>query len=185
MTHDTGNLGQDAPINGAAQNSPTDAVTNTSAGMPNKALDELFADSGDLLDPWKHARRGTTMLLGYTLVEGCGACPEDYDLFLGDERVAYLRLRHGKFRVELPHRPGAYIHVGNPEGDGSFANDEERESFLVWGALLADASRRERGETTPAKTVTEVSDLCALRARLRNTLSPYLVAGHEEAIRGA
>jgi len=160
----------------------TGIVTGIETGI-EAGIEANLADSGDLLDPWKHGRSGTTTLLGYTLVEGCGACPEDYDLFLGEERVAYLRLRYGKFRIEVAHLPGTYFNVGNPKGDGVFDNDDEREAFLLWGALLVDALRRERGEAIPARSEAEEFELCALRARLRNTLADHLVANHEAAIR--
>ncbi len=63
----------------------------------------------------------------FKLVQTCGACPEQYDVFRGDEQVAYLRLRHGTFRVECP--PGNTIFTAEPEGDGMFAC-HERDHYL-------------------------------------------------------
>jgi len=37
-----------------------------------------------------------------TLVETCGACPEQYDAMVGDRMVGYLRLRYGNFTVTCP-----------------------------------------------------------------------------------
>lgn len=37
-----------------------------------------------------------------TLRLTCSACPEQYDAFIGDRKVGYLRLRWGEFRVDYP-----------------------------------------------------------------------------------
>ena len=34
------------------------------------------------------------------LVNTCDACPEQYDVFRGEEKVGYLRLRWGSFTAE-------------------------------------------------------------------------------------
>jgi hypothetical protein len=66
---------------------------------------------------------------GYKLVLTCGACPEQYDVMLDDERVAYFRLRHGRFTANCPDPGGDEVYVAHPEGDGVF-EDAERERFL-------------------------------------------------------
>ena len=63
------------------------------------------------------------------LVKTCGACPEQYDAFIGDEQVGYLRLRHGYFRVDYPDCGGETIYSAEPKGDGCFECDE-REYYL-------------------------------------------------------
>lgn len=60
-------------------------------------------------------------------------CPEQYDALVDDQQVAYLRLRHGQFRVDYPkHKSdgGAVIYEGTPEGDGVF-KPHERRRFLL------------------------------------------------------
>lgn len=64
-----------------------------------------------------------------TLVETCGACPEQYEAFIADKQVGYLRLRHGHFRVDFPDCGGETIYSAYPAGDGSFT-DKERPYFL-------------------------------------------------------
>lgn len=59
----------------------------------------------------------------------CPACPEQYDAYLDDERVGYLRLRHGLFRVYFPDVGGETIYEASPKGDGCFS-DDEREFYL-------------------------------------------------------
>lgn len=59
------------------------------------------------------------------LVKTCDACPEQYDAF--DEygnRVGYLRLRHGHFRVDVPDVGGQTVYEIETEGDGEFEDDE-------------------------------------------------------------
>jgi len=67
---------------------------------------------------------------GLKLVQTCGACPEQYDVFdKDDKQVGYLRLRHGLFRVDFPKCGGEIIYTAGPEGDGCFDCDE-RDFYL-------------------------------------------------------
>ncbi len=68
-------------------------------------------------------------ILGVTLKLTCGACPEQYDAFLGDNLIGYLRLRNGYFRVEYPMCGGEIVYDAFPKGDGIF-NSDEREFYL-------------------------------------------------------
>lgn len=67
----------------------------------------------------------------YTLEITCNACPEQYDLCLGNEIVGYFRLRHGCFTVNETET-NENVFTGYPIGDGIFDPDE-RESFLIKG----------------------------------------------------
>jgi hypothetical protein len=75
------------------------------------------------------------MIHGYRLQQTCSACPEQYDVFddLG-QQVAYFRLRHGGFRVDVPDASGETIYTANPKGDGAFF-DDERVHYLTCGIL--------------------------------------------------
>ncbi len=66
---------------------------------------------------------------GLKLIMTCGACPEQYDVFKNDMQVAYYRLRHGEFRVDVPECGGETIYEAEPNGDGCFDTDE-RIAFL-------------------------------------------------------
>ena len=74
------------------------------------------------------------MIHGYRLELTCGACPEQYDVYAGDEMVAYFRLRHGTFRVDVPDCGGETIYEANPNGDGVFET-EERVKYLTEAVL--------------------------------------------------
>lgn len=65
----------------------------------------------------------------YALVLTCGACPEQYDVFEGEKQVAYFRLRHGHFRVDVPDCGGETVFTASPDGDGLF-EDYERDNYL-------------------------------------------------------
>ena len=95
-----------------------------------KALEKLSALDQELgLDRlnWDH----NCELDGLKLVCTCGACPEQYDVFDADgKQVGYLRLRHGKFRVECPDACTETVYEAMPKGDGIF-HDDEREYFLT------------------------------------------------------
>lgn len=62
---------------------------------------------------------------GVKLVRTCIACPQQYDAFIGNTQVGYLRLRHGRFTVESPDVGGKLVYSGYPKGDGIFMKDEE------------------------------------------------------------
>jgi hypothetical protein len=54
----------------------------------------------------------------------CGACPEQYDAFVGDRQVGYLRVRHGYFRVKCPDSGGISVYATDTIGDGLFDSSE-------------------------------------------------------------
>jgi hypothetical protein len=63
------------------------------------------------------------------LVQTCGACPEQYDAFIGETQVGYLRLRHGYFYVNFLDHNGERIFSAHTIGDGIF-DSSEREEML-------------------------------------------------------
>lgn len=75
------------------------------------------------------------MIHGYRLERTCFACPEQYDVYAGDEQVAYFRLRHGGFKATVPDVGGDVVYQADPKGDGIF-EDEERVKYLT-EAILA------------------------------------------------
>lgn len=73
------------------------------------------------------------IIAGCRLICTCSACPEQYDVFddaTGDQ-IGYLRLRHGYFRADVPDCGGETVYESEPNGDGVFDNDEERERELA------------------------------------------------------
>jgi hypothetical protein len=71
----------------------------------------------------------------YHLVCTCGACPEQYDVYEGEKRVAYFRLRHGYFYAACPWVGGEVVYDAYPDGDGCFTADEQE--FFLTEALNA------------------------------------------------
>ena len=65
-----------------------------------------------------------TTINGYEFRCTSSAFPEQYDVFKGMVEVAYLRLRHGFFRVNCPNYDGPVVYTANTKGDGCFDNDE-------------------------------------------------------------
>lgn len=59
----------------------------------------------------------------------CPSHPEQYDVYDGEKQVAYFRLRHGEFRVDVPECGGETIYEAFPNGDGLFDADE-RQRYL-------------------------------------------------------
>lgn len=62
---------------------------------------------------------------GYKLQKTCSACPEQYDVYNPEgKQVAYIRLRHGFLRVDVPDCGHTIYSTERVHGDGIFDNDE-------------------------------------------------------------
>lgn len=64
------------------------------------------------------------MIHGYQLQQTSIACPESYDVYAEGKQVAYFRLRHGVFRVDVPDCGEDAVYTSTPKGDGVFEQDE-------------------------------------------------------------
>lgn len=82
------------------------------------------------------------------LVLTCIACPEQYDAFLDGKRVGYLRLRHGRFRVDYPDAGGETIYEALPKGDGAFF-EGERQKYLNKAIRVIE---KKLADKTPVRT---------------------------------
>lgn len=92
---------------------------------------------------------GALFIDGWKLVCTCCQCPEQYDVFdaVGTQ-VAYFRLRHGKFRADVPDVGGHTVYFTYTRGGGEFFDDDERERELQ-AAITAVRRYYERNESTP------------------------------------
>lgn len=68
------------------------------------------------------------------LEKTCNCSPEQYDAYIGDELIGYLRLRWGSFTVQYLNPSGEYVYSANTIGDGMF-DDSEREGHLAVAKL--------------------------------------------------
>jgi hypothetical protein len=82
------------------------------------------------------------------LIKTCSVCPEQYEAYLGDRQVGYLRLRGGSFTVNYPDVGGLEIYHGYPEGQDEF-RDHERFHFTY---LATAAIRKQLKAERVAKT---------------------------------
>jgi hypothetical protein len=67
------------------------------------------------------------------LQQTCPACPEQYDVYRGTEKVGYIRLRWGQFSARLHNAAGEEV-VSAYMGDellGCFRSNEERQHYLA------------------------------------------------------
>lgn len=69
--------------------------------------------------------------------ETCGACPEQYDVFIEGKQVGYVRLRWAHLRCEYPDVGGREVYSHSWGGKsgldgylGEFPSNEEREFHL-------------------------------------------------------
>jgi len=63
---------------------------------------------------------------GLDLVCTCASHPEQYEVYDSENKVAYFRLRHGCFRVDVPDCGGETIYEVSTKGDGLFYADERQ-----------------------------------------------------------
>jgi hypothetical protein len=63
------------------------------------------------------------------LVKTCERCPEQYDVLLNGEKVAYIRLRFGNLIAEIGGKE-VYYHKFDNEFKGEFETDTERQKYL-------------------------------------------------------
>ena len=70
-------------------------------------------------------------LEGATVTMTCWACPEQYDVHIGDTRIGYMRLRWGRFYAAYPDCGGETVYERqlNNSIQGSFS-PEERQKHL-------------------------------------------------------
>lgn len=75
---------------------------------------------------------GHRNIKGFEFRMTCMACPEQYDVFLGEELVGYVRLRWGCIRAEFPDvwRELVYVHEFNDPFMGCFDNEKQRMKHL-------------------------------------------------------
>lgn len=59
-------------------------------------------------------------------------CPEQYDVYLGEQRIAYVRLRGGYMRVDFPEvgEKVIFSHEFEDMWKGAFDGDAERFDYL-------------------------------------------------------
>lgn len=72
---------------------------------------------------------------GVELVQTCGACPEQYDMFLHGELVGYFRLRHSHYTVEMDGNYSGMVLSEEycPGRDAGIFDYEDREAALTRG----------------------------------------------------
>ena len=105
--------------------------------------------------PNMYKQQPTLVIKGYTLILSCGACPEQYEVFKGDTRVGYLRLRHGRFTAEYPDVGWKLLLSAYPQGDGMF-DEQERLYWLTKAVLAIDAEHTASLRLAVAGLVTQL-----------------------------
>lgn len=69
---------------------------------------------------------------GLEFIKTCDACPEQYDVYLGEIKVGYVRLRFGTLRADFPDCGGATIYMEDigDEWTGVFPSEVVRRNHL-------------------------------------------------------
>lgn len=76
----------------------------------------------------------------------CCSHPEQYDVYDGEQQVAYFRLRHGYFYADVPDCGGETVYCAEPNGDGLFDADE-RQHYLTEAVQAVRQWQSEVGNT--------------------------------------
>ena len=95
--------------------------------------DELNRSVEDVYEAFLEHDKADFRINGLWFKLTCGACPEQYDVFRGDEQVAYVRLRFGRLRVDVPDVGGKTIYISDfdEEYKGVFSDEAERVNYLA------------------------------------------------------
>jgi hypothetical protein len=101
--------------------------------MPSEELlrDSMSAIAKAILEAGGNTEWPTSQTIdGLELRCTCSSHPEQYDVYDGEKQVAYFRLRHGEFTVDVPDCGGETIYKAQPNGDGLF-DANERQKYLT------------------------------------------------------
>lgn len=77
----------------------------------------------------------------FRMVETCNLCPEQYQVYLGDRKVGYIRLRWGHLTVDCPDcgEDEVYQHQFPDQWQGCFDDDAQRTKYMNLARLhIAD-----------------------------------------------
>lgn len=87
----------------------------------------------------------------------CGACPEQYDVFLGEEEVGYARLRWGVLRGDCR---GTTVYTKNMAdgSDGIFNSDESRMKHLNEIATAIHEALNPKPQSEAMRIISELLD---------------------------
>lgn len=72
----------------------------------------------------------------YLLKMTCYQMPEQYDVYLGDAVVGYMRLRHGYFYASMYECDGHIVYEADTVGTNMFEDNNER-AYHIDRAILA------------------------------------------------
>ena len=84
--------------------------------------------------------RDTLMVDNLRFEQTCVACPEQYDVFDGQDQIGYVRVRNGRLTVESPFCGGSLLLSEAVDGDGMFEDYERAEWLQTIAVILMGAS---------------------------------------------
>jgi hypothetical protein len=97
---------------------------------------------------------------GYRCVMTCAVCPEQYDVFIDEHVVGYLRLRHGFFQARFPDFSGECVYeTSKIFGDGTFYNKEERMRELKRAIKYINREVKKKERYVPDPTVSPTTEV--------------------------
>ena len=101
------------------------------------------------INEWGEEQLLDIKIQGLQFVQTCFACPEQYDVFQGDERVGYIKLRWGRLRVDFPPSGDTiYEKRYDDNMQGDFDTHEQRIEQLnvIAHLILYHIEKHNRGE---------------------------------------
>ena len=97
---------------------------------------------GDEYDTFEFS--SNVLIKGLLFEQTCFACPEQYDVFLENEQIGYVRLRGGRLRASYPDVGGATVYsavIGVDGLRGKFTSETERQFHLTKIAKILIAKK--------------------------------------------
>jgi hypothetical protein len=94
----------------------------------------------------------------YRCVLTCPVCPEQWDVFIDEHVVGYLRLRWGHFKAIFPDYAGEIVYETTKiTGDGTFGDVKERQRELKRAIRFIHREVKKKERYVPQGTVSTTS----------------------------
>lgn len=129
--------------------------------------DELQYHLTLLADEEREYLRHVVIPEPYRVVLTCSACPEQWEIFIDDRQVGYLRCRHSKWRLDAPECGGETLisepwHPERGEYESDFGEERPAVFRRVFAALdrylLADLAGAREGKLIPQQPVVALGE---------------------------
>ena len=126
-------------------------------------LGNVLKTMSDIFD-WGH-EPGDTLEFNrgkytYRCVMSCPVCPEQWDVFIDEHTVGYLRLRWGHFKAVFPDHTGDIVYeTTRITGDGAFGSVKERQREIKKAIKFIHREVKKKERYVPDSAVSTTTEV--------------------------